>query len=119
MNTPVIVHQHQFSSLEDFIENNNNFYAHMSVDSACSRIDGEVNDWPCYDRFVQLAPDLAAELREGMTRENYGRATRGGEDWEKVFPWDKLWEAYKIMSELVYVGDPYVRGKDHLNFLTG
>ena len=112
-----IVLQIQFASLEDFIDGNNNFYAHMIVDSACSMIiDERIGDWPCYGRFAKIAPELALELKQEMIMQNYGRATYG-EPWEDVFPWAKLWGAYKIISTLVYLGDPFVEGENHHNFL--
>jgi hypothetical protein len=116
MDTPVIVPQRQFASLEDFIENSNNFYAHLVVDCARPRIGRKDRVWPCYERFNQSAPELAAELRKEMTMQNYGRARRG-EPWEKVFPWEKVWMAYKIMSNLVYIDDPSVEGKDDCVYL--
>ncbi|MBW2973924.1 hypothetical protein KY346_06050 [Candidatus Woesearchaeota archaeon] len=117
METPKIVPQRQFASLDDFIEGNNNFYARLVVDSANSYVKPErVHLWPCYTRFAQIAPELALELKQVMTMQNYGRATQG-EPWKEVFPWDKVWEAYKIMSTLVYLGDPYVEGIDDFSFL--
>ena len=117
MEKPKIVPQRQFASLRDFIDRNNNFYGRIVVDSACSMItDERVGDWPCYTRFVEIAPELALELRQEMTMQNYGRAHR--EPWEDIFPWTKVWEAYKIISGLVYLGDPLVEGENHYNFLT-
>jgi hypothetical protein len=116
METPIIVPQLQFASLDDFIEHNNNFYARLVVDSRNSYVKTDLHLWPCYTRFAQKSPELASELRREMTMQNYGRATRG-EPWKNVFPWVKVWEAYKIISTFVYLGDPYVEGIDDSHFL--
>lgn len=113
---PKIVSQHQFASLDDFIKNNNNFYARLVVDSACTKIGRD--DWPVYERFNHDFPELAAELREKMTMLNYRDAMGSDETWREIFPWDKLWEAYKIMSNLVYLDDPEVKGENDSDFLT-
>lgn len=107
MESTKLVPIRQFSSLDDFIENNNNFWAHMMPDSANSKIGW----WPCYKRFEKIAPELAAELRREHT---FLKCT--GEN-EKNIPWDKLWKAYKIMSQLVYEKDPYTGGEYNFNYL--
>ncbi len=112
MKTPKIVPQQQFDSLGDFIENSNNFHGYLIFDGARSR-----EHEPFYQRFAEAAPELAAELRKEMTMRNRARAMVYGEPWDKVFPWEKLWEAYKLMSNLVYVGDPWVKDEDDAGFL--
>lgn len=87
METPKIVPQLKFSSLEDFINNNNNFWGYMILDGIRSR----END-PFYQRFIKAAPELAAELRQTMTMDHYIKGITL--PWEERLPWDKLWEAY-------------------------
>ncbi|VVB78235.1 Uncharacterised protein [uncultured archaeon] len=111
METPKAVPQFEFKSLEHFIEENNNFYASMILDGNRSRENEQF-----YQRFSKVAPKLAEELKQSMTMENRGKGM--ALPWEKVFPWDKLWEAYKIMSSLVYIGDLYVKGENDYCFLT-
>jgi hypothetical protein len=111
METLKIVPQLQFASLEDFIENNNNFWGYMILDGIRSR-----EEEPFYQRFVGAAPELAMELRQTMTMDRYKAGI--ALPWKERLPWDKLWEAYKIMSNLVYAGDPGVKGEDDANVLT-
>ncbi len=105
----IIVPQHQFASLEKFIDGCNNYFS-IFFDNHSSR-----KDEPFYTRFREANPVLASELESNMTLDKYNDWTV---EWEKRFPWDKLWEAYKIMSNLIHVGDPYVQGADDDGFLT-
>lgn len=106
---PQIVPQDQFVSLEEFINRNNNFYAKL-MDSRR----GEKNQ-PYQQRFRKIAPELSKELDGSMTLSQY---QQGAIPWEERFPWDKVWEAYKIMSNLVYLGDEDVQGESDRFFLT-
>ena len=72
-------------------------------------------DWPVYKRFKEAHPELEAELREKVTLRQYNQ---GSIPWEERFPWDKLFEAYKIMSDLVLIGDLRVQGKNDWSYLT-
>lgn len=110
MEEPVIVHQVQFASLEEFIEGNNNFFS-MFFDNHRSK-----RNYPFYQRFKQQHPELCNFLESEVTITRYRR-------WSipliEKFPWEKLWEAYKLMSKLVYLGDLGVRDMNHKSYLLG
>ena len=111
MDKPKIVPQVKFDTLEDFINGNNNFWNMFAV-SHRSRADE-----PFYKRFREIAPDLAARL-EREVHLSWEDRSKKSLPWEKQYPWDKMWEAYKIMSNLVCLGDPYVHEDSH-GFLLG
>jgi len=88
--------QIQFGSLEEFIEKRNNF------DSFFRRTPWGEQVYRCrphFERFRQAYPELEKDISDENTA-----AYLAGER----HPYEKLWEAYKLMSEFVYVGDEAV-----------
>lgn len=93
MTEPKIVPQKQFESLEDFTDGQNNYYAHFLKGDSW----GETRrERPHFQRFQNLHPELEGEVTRatGEARSKSGR-----------LPYERLFEAYKIMSQLVYADD--------------
>ena len=105
---PVKVPQVQFATLEEFIEGSNNFFSTFLNNHRSRR------NHPFYQRFRSLYPELCSFLEQEITIKNYNKPRI---PIEKKWPWEKLWEAYSLMSELIYLGDPGVIDKDHRTFL--
>lgn len=108
MEQPVKVPQVQFATLESFIEGGDNFFSTF-LNNHRSR-----QHLPFYQRFKQMHPELCELLEREITIRRYNR---GSIPWREKWPWEKLWEAYKLMSELVYLGDPGVEDMNQRTYL--
>tara|TARA_Y100000294_G_scaffold177180_1_gene201743 strand:+ start:226 stop:552 length:327 start_codon:yes stop_codon:yes gene_type:complete len=93
MNQPRIMQQKQFESLEQFIDEQNNYYAHFL----------KGNDWgetrrnrPHFRRFQKAHPELEREVTR-KTCEARFKSER--------LPYEQLYRTYEIMSQLVHVDD--------------
>lgn len=101
MNEPQIAEQIEFESLDAFINGRNNFHFHFLdcwLSNTCYRIR------PHFKRFQEQYP----EIEESVTR-----LTGEADKENSVLPHEQLWEAYKLMSKLVFLEDPYVMLKDN------
>lgn len=100
MTEPKIVPQIEFKTLKDFIERQNNFYAHFLENNPF----GEVRrDKPHFERFQQKHGDLETRLTREVTEARKANEKFSDETWKG------LYEAYNLMSELVYKDDEGVR----------
>jgi hypothetical protein len=95
-----------FSSIEAFQAYANNFYLMFL------RMEGAVSDifrhGPAFHRFIRRYPHLVAELEEVLEAEGRRPGVRS---------WPLLWEAYRLMSELVDIADPGVVRRPHPQYL--
>ena len=80
------VPQVRFNTLREFRRGSNNFYCHFLKHATRIRAD------PYYQEFMEKYPDLEKELTEVVTN-NSGTFDN--------LPWERLWEAYNLMAELV------------------
>ena len=104
--TPEIAPQKEFKSLGDFIRNSNNFYMHFMNDCTFGQLKRKK---PAFTRFQEAHSDLEREttaitildVRDKDLNKYHGPIT-------KKETWEKLLEAYSLMSQLVYTTDPYV-----------
>jgi len=93
-----IVPQIQFDTLKDFIAGMNNFHNHFLDDCEFGK---EMRERAYFKRFQNKYPELETEL----TKETV-RVRRSQEGAEYLF--EKLFSAYKLMSQLVYINDPWL-----------
>lgn len=92
-----ILQQIEFSSLEAFILNQNNYYAHFLKGNPWGEIRRERT---YFKRFQDLCPELE-EMTTKETCEARSKSMR--------MPYELLFETYKIMSKLVFVDDECVK----------
>ncbi|MEK6927873.1 MAG: hypothetical protein AABX11_05565 [Nanoarchaeota archaeon] len=91
---PEIVPQKVYSTLEKFIENQNNFYLHFCSDCFTGK---EVYRTKAhFRRFREQYSQMERRLTRKVSVRSLG---------ETNFPNQELWEASKLMAKLVYVGD--------------
>jgi hypothetical protein len=91
------VPQLKFSSVEDFIEHNNNYYS-IWIEDACSG-ENRRNAYPAYKRMHERYPEFSRNLFEKasrMWRENYRLS------WNERLPWEELFISYELMANLVF-----------------
>ncbi|MFH1424948.1 MAG: hypothetical protein ABIG20_04750 [archaeon] len=88
-----IIVQKGFRNLKEFIAGQNNFYAYFL----------KGNDWgeirrrhPWFKRFQKEHPELEKALVKAV-----GKAVKERDE----YPYEQLFEAYKLMSEMVHSGD--------------
>lgn len=104
--TPQIIPQRKFNSLDNFQKHSNNFYLHFVDDCWAGRI---YRAKDAFQRFQKSHLELEQEttrivlsdVRDKDLDKNHGPIT-------KKETWEKLLEAYSLMSQLVYTTDPYV-----------
>ena len=92
-----IAPQKEYTTLEDFTRGQNNFFLHF------------LDDWPVgndtyrskphFKRFQEQNPEMERDVTRATIQ-----AVRAKPRQE--LPNEQLWEAYKIMSKLVFVDDP-------------
>ena len=100
MTEPKIVPQKKFETLGEFREGQNNFYAYFLEDNPF----GEVRrDKPHFKRFQQKHGDLEAILTKEVTTARSTKKEFSDETWKG------LYEAYNLMSEMVYEDDEGVK----------
>lgn len=96
-----IAPQIEFKSLEDFIRGQNNFFCYFLEDCQSGEVYRRTAH---FQRFQRAHPDLEREV----TNETILAARNDpGKKWKRL-PYNQLWEAYKIMSKLVFIDDPEV-----------
>ncbi|MAG78198.1 hypothetical protein CL616_02410 [archaeon] len=95
-----IAPQREYETLKDFVDGQNNFYVYFREDQWAQRV---YRCRPHFLRFQEANPEIEEELT-ALTAPAIGSRFV---NWD-ILPYEKLWEAYKIMSKLVYVDDPYV-----------
>ncbi len=97
---PEIVPQIEFASLEDFVNGSNNFHRYFIGNTTPGPIEhNPYRNKNVFKRFKEEAPELEKCLTVKITNI---WVRKSQEDW----PSEQLFEAYKIMSQLVYKGDP-------------
>ena len=89
----------EFETLEDFTRGQNNFYMHFRDDCYISNEIYRQN--PHFQRFQKQHPEMEQETTRATVQ-----AMRT-EPRQKL-PYEQLWDAYKIMSKLVFLDDKYV-----------
>jgi hypothetical protein len=101
-----IVPQVEYETLEEFVEGSDNFYLFFGS-GFCS--EGAYRTRNAFKRFQEAYPELEREL-----------ALQVNSNSPPELPWQKLFEAYKLMSQLVHEDDPHVMidGKPDKNYLT-
>ena len=92
-----IVKQRDFDTLEEFIEEQNNFTTHFYQSNPVTV--EAYRKAPHFLRFQALYPDFERELSIKYT---------GCVNTRQEKPWEDLFKAYKLMSALVLSSDPYV-----------
>lgn len=91
----------EFEDLDDFIKNSNNFFLFFTKKSWVGKVYREAM---VFDRFRKKYPEFEKELTNSIDiimKDN-------PHYFSKTLPWDKLYEAYKLMMPLVQETDPYV-----------
>ena len=97
MSEPQKVKQPEFKSLEEFITGNNNFYMFFIRQS----YGGESRrEQPVYTRFLEKYPEFAQQVFEKASL-----AWDERHEWYERLPWEDMYEAYKLMAELVFEED--------------
>ena len=99
------VPQVKFSSLDDFIDNNNNYYSIWILDSACGENRRKV--YPAYKRMHERYPEFSRKLFEKASE--MWKVNRNF-PWKKCLPWEDLFISYELMSKLVYEKDCLLTG---------
>ncbi len=95
---PKVIPQKQFDTLDEFIDGCNNYAMLFQIGGEDYR-----ETTPAYDRFKEQNLEFDSKLKQRMNEINI--------DNPKI-PWDKLWDSYKLMSQLVYEDDPFAIKKD-------
>src|SRR3989338_10970113 len=100
MPQPQIAPQKQFDTLEAFVQGMNNYWAHFF----------RGNEWaetrrnkPHFIRFQAQNPEMEQELTDIITP--IASTTRKIKEMP-LETLERLWESYRIMSQLVYANDP-------------
>ncbi len=88
-----IAPQVEFNSLYAFVEGSNNFQLHFFPNSSHGTV---YRNRSVFLRFQKANPNMEKEISEAVPNP------------KEEFPWRKLFEAYKLMSQLVFVDDPAV-----------
>jgi len=90
-----VLQQIKFESLDDFIRGQNKYYAHFLDDCQLGHLH-RTTDY--FKRFQETHPEMERELTSATIL-----AVRS--EPRQRLPYEQLWEAYKIMSNLVFVED--------------
>jgi len=94
-----IAPQKEYKTLEDFIREQNNFYLYFLDDCF---IGNEVYRAQLpFKRFQEQNPEMERDVTKATVQSKRSKQ-------RQELPYEKLWEAYKIMSKLVYVDDEHV-----------
>ena len=89
----------EYKTLEDFIRRQNNFYVHFLDDR---RLGNEVyRSTAHFKRFQEQHPEMEREVTKATVQAARAKPIQ-------KLPYEQLWEAYKIMSKLVFLDDEYV-----------
>ncbi len=100
-----IAPQREFKSLDDFIINQNNFHMHFMTHLRGS-MDYRARD--CFRRFKSQYSELERKTTQIAFQTVKGQPKR------EELPYEQLWEAYKVMSTLVFTRDKYVMRKNKI-----
>jgi hypothetical protein len=106
MNKKYKITQVEFSSLEEFIEGHNNFYAYF-LDNCEWGNNKREKDY--FKKFRELYPELERELTKKVTH------IRSNHLGIKSLPYEQLFEAYQKMSLLVEAENETERKKHNLH----
>jgi len=93
-----IVPQMEYSTIEEFAEMQNNFYMHFLDDCLVGNM---YRTRAPFVRFQKLNPEVESKVTRKVV-DNLRNNPR-----EKL-PYQELFEAYKIMSKLVFIDDEHV-----------
>ncbi len=91
--------QIEFKNLDDFIKDQNNYYAHFLDDCEFNQKIHRI--MPHFKRFQEAHPEMEREVTYAAVRA-YRSESR------QRLPHEQLLETYKLMSKLVFVDDKYV-----------
>ena len=92
----------EYETLEDFSRGQNNFYMYFLDDCGWGRLYRKTSH---FQRFQEQHSEM-----EQKTRMVTVQAVRA--EPRQELPYEQLWEAYKIMSKLVFLDDKYVMRDD-------
>tara|TARA_Y100000310_G_scaffold69026_1_gene64407 strand:+ start:21878 stop:22216 length:339 start_codon:yes stop_codon:yes gene_type:complete len=111
MDKTKIVPQVEFSDLAEFKKGENNFHLFFS---GGTWIGDGYRAKPVFTRFQKINPELERELTQATVRAEEQSQERPN------LPYEKLFQAYQIMSKLVSVDDEGVTedGSSNRDFLT-
>lgn len=93
-----IVTQKEYATLEDFVRGQNNFYAHFLDDCEWGQL---YRKSAHFKRFQKAHPDMETETTRATVSAIRVKP-------RQKLPYEQLFEAYKLMSHLVFVDDEYV-----------
>jgi hypothetical protein len=100
--------QLSFGTLEEFIGGNNNFWHYFNLESFLGEAYRKNSVFQRFYKQNQAFADALLEKTTLMYRKNYS-VPSSIIPWERTLPWDELYMAYVLMSELVDESDPYSR----------
>jgi len=100
----------QFGTLDDFVDRQDNYWAHFLDDVDFGQMKRE---HPYFKRFQAAHPEMERQVTEATVR------ARRAVPRERL-PYEQLWETYKLMSKLVFVDDKDLQnyGQSNPYFLT-
>lgn len=94
-----IAPQIEFQSLDDFVNKQNNFYMHFRDN--CFESNNIYRLRATFKRFQIQNPEMEQDVTKATIQVIKA--------WpEQRLPYEQLWEAYNLMSKLVFVNDEYV-----------
>ncbi len=101
-----IAEQIQFENLEDFIRSKNNFHVYFIFPNE-SLFTGHYRHKEVFKRFIDSHPEMDRELVDRIANARERADTNGSGLVEELSKEDcqQLWDAYKVMSKLVYIED--------------
>lgn len=91
----------QFKDLDDFKKNSNNFFLFFTEKSWVGKIYRQTK---VFARLSDKEPMLVKELTDSID----GILQERSYNFSPVLPWEKLYHAYNLMTELVHETDPNV-----------
>lgn len=91
----------QFKDVEDFKRNSNNFFLFFTEKSWVGKIYRKTK---VFSRLLDKEPLLVEELTNSID----GILKEQPHNFSPILPWEKLFKAYNIMTELVQETDPHV-----------
>jgi len=104
MTDPKIAPQVEFKSLEDFVRDSNNFFLFFLPDCWASQSSYRTKE--AFLRFQKAHPEIDREISQATITAVRDDPTKSFPP--KATPWEKLFDAYKTMSQLVFADDRYV-----------
>lgn len=100
-----IAPQIEYKTLDDFIEGQNNFHFHFLDDCDTGLL---YRTAPHFKRFQDANPDLEKAITKAVVEAVRIARNESRQNLISNLPYDKLYEAYNLMSKLVFTDDTYV-----------